>query len=128
LTSGIKGERMQRIRRSHRQGGNKLKKIMLLAAMLAMVLVTAAPALAWTKSATATSSAKTATASMSAASVQYKKTVTATPTAAAAQYQYKTTVTALPKTGGPGPSSGVLALGAGALLVGGGLVARRIVR
>jgi hypothetical protein len=35
--------------------------------------------------------------------------------------------TALPATGGPVPSS-ALALGAGALLVGGGLLARRIVR
>jgi LPXTG-motif cell wall-anchored protein len=37
------------------------------------------------------------------------------------------TATALPSTGGLGPSS-ALALGAGALLVGGGLLARRIIR
>jgi LPXTG-motif cell wall-anchored protein len=36
--------------------------------------------------------------------------------------------TALPSTGGPVPSSSALALGAGALLVAGGLLARRIVR
>jgi hypothetical protein len=59
---------------------------------------------------------------------------TATATAAAAaQYQYATpeataTATALPPTGGSVPFSGALALGAGALLVAGGLLARRIVR
>ena len=58
---------------------------------------------------------------------------TATATAAAAaQYQYATpaataTATALPPTGGSVPFSGALALGAGALLVAGGLLARRIV-
>ncbi len=76
-----------------------------MAAMLAMVLATAVPAVAMTKTVTASPTA-TATA---AASAQY------------AQYT-------LPSTGGPGPFSGALALGAGALLVGGGLVARRIVR
>jgi len=60
-------------------------------------------------------------------------TATATATAeaaAAAQYQYASpTATALPPTGGPAvPFSGALALGAGALLVAGGLLARRIVR
>ncbi len=49
-----------------------------------------------------------------------KPTVSPTATATA-------TPTALPATGGFGPSS-ALALGAGALLVAGGLVARRIVR
>ncbi len=52
----------------------------------------------------------------------HAKTVTATATATA-----KASATALPPTGGPVPSS-ALALGAGALLVGGGLLARRIVR
>ena len=71
------------------------------------------------------------------ASPHAKKTVSATATAtataaAAAQYQYASptaTATALPPTGGPVPSSsGALALGAGALLVAGGLLARRLVR
>ena len=53
-----------------------------------------------------------------AAAVQY---ATGTPTATA-------TATPLPPTGGVVPASSVLALGAGALLVGGGLLARRIVR
>ncbi len=51
--------------------------------------------------------------------------------AAAAQYQYASptaTATALPPTGGSVPFSGALALGAGALLVAGGLLAPRIVR
>ncbi len=51
-----------------------------------------------------------------------KKTVTATATATA-----KATATALPETGGPAVS-GAMALGAGVLLVAGGLLARRIVR
>jgi LPXTG-motif cell wall-anchored protein len=85
--------------------------------------------------------AKTVTASASApAKVQYKaaKTVTASasaaaPTqyqykAAAAQYQYASASAApaaeLPSTGG----SSLIALGAGVLLVAGGLLARRIVR
>jgi hypothetical protein len=58
-----------------------------------------------------------------ATAVQYAAatgTATATATATASP-------TALPPTGGPVPSS-ALALGAGALLVGGGLLARRIVR
>ena len=76
----------------------------------------------------------TATATPSATvagKVQYK-TATATPTAtaaAAAQYQYKATgsATALPATGGASVPSAI-ALGAGALLVAGGLLARRIIR
>jgi hypothetical protein len=63
------------------------------------------------------------TATAAAAHVQYAAatgTATASPTATA-------TATALPPTGGMVPSS-ALALGAGALLVGGGLLARRIVR
>ena len=71
------------------------------------------------------------------ATAHAKKTVSATATAtataaASAQYASPTataTATALPPTGGPVPSSsGALALGAGALLVAGGLLARRIVR
>jgi hypothetical protein len=74
-----------------------------------------------------------------AATAVAKKTVSATATAtataaASAQYASPTatataTATALPPTGGPVPSSsGALALGAGALLVAGGLLARRLVR
>ena len=59
-------------------------------------------------------------------------TATATATAAAAaQYQYAAgtaSPTALPPTGGPVPNSSALALGAGALLVVGGIVARRLFR
>lgn len=66
----------------------------------------------------------TATPSATAAGkVQYK-------TATAAQYhQYKATgsATALPATGGASVTSPI-ALGAGALLVAGGLLARRIIR
>ena len=54
-------------------------------------------------------------------------TATGTPTAsatAAAAAQYKKTATALPDTGGSVPTT-VLAIGAGALLVAGGLLARR---
>src|SRR5829696_6218151 len=102
------------------------------------------------KTATATASAsapakvkKTVTASASApAKVQYKaaKTVTASASApattqykaAAVQYQYATAsagaasapAAELPPTGG----SSLIALGAGVLLVAGGLLARRIVR
>jgi hypothetical protein len=65
-------------------------------------------------------------------------TVTATA-AAAAQYQYATgtatatatataSPTALPPTGGPTGGISVLALGAGALLVASGLLARKIIR
>ena len=72
------------------------------------------------------------------AGVVAKKVVTATATASvAAKVQYhvvkkatattKSTTTALPATGGPAVS-GAMALGAGVLLVAGGLLARRIVR
>ena len=55
-------------------------------------------------------------------------TTTATSTATAtATATASASATALPPTGGPVPSS-ALALGAGALLVGGGLLARRIIR
>jgi LPXTG-motif cell wall-anchored protein len=53
-------------------------------------------------------------------------TVTATSTATASAAS--ASATALPSTGGPAAPSSVLALGAGALLVAGGLLARRIVR
>jgi hypothetical protein len=145
-----------------------LKKLMLLAAMLAMVLAAAAPAIAQgnvlSENAVGTQVGQgnvqcVQNASQDSAQLQYAGAgnnvnvqaiaqecnispaavttvlaATATPTAAAAaQYQYATpeataTATALPPTGGSVPFSGALALGAGALLVAGGLLARRIVR
>ncbi len=140
---------------------------MLLAAMLAMVLAAAAPALAQTANAVAGDDATNAQYTNNAvcqnilgevAAVQYGNvgdleagddlaqaiaqeqnvsvsqvnqclnnfaTATATATAAATG---TATATALPATGGPAAPSSVLALGAGALLVAGGLLARRIVR
>jgi hypothetical protein len=145
-----------------------LKKLMLLAAMLAMVLAAAAPAIAQgnvlSENAVGTQVGQgnvqcVQNASQDSAQLQYAgagnnvnvqaiaqecnispaavttvlaPTATATA-AAAAQYQYAApeataTATALPPTGGSVPFSGALALGAGALLVAGGLLARRIVR
>jgi hypothetical protein len=143
-----------------------LKKVMLLAAMLAMVLAAAVPALAQSvtqvgsgnqacvqtaiqaevgkvqisqygdnvniqniaqecninvaqvQTAVASASA-TASAASAPAAVQYQY---AAP--AAAQYQYSAPAAELPPTGG----SSLIALGAGVLLVAGGLLARRIVR
>jgi LPXTG-motif cell wall-anchored protein len=150
-----------------------LKKVMLLAAMLAMVLAAAVPALAQSvtqvgsdneacvqtavqtevgkvqisqygdnvniqaisqqcnvtveqvSSVVASVSSASASASPAAAQYQYKAP-------AAAQYQYSSpsasasasAAAELPETGG----SSLIALGAGVLLVAGGLVARRIVR
>jgi hypothetical protein len=77
----------------------------------------------------------TATAAAAAQYATATPTATATATAtaaAAAQYQYAAATaspTALPPTGGPvPPNSSALALGAGALLVVGGLLARRLFR
>ena len=144
-----------------------MKKVMLLAAMLAMVLAAAVPAFAQdvtqagngnvacvqqaanveigkvqisqygdniniqqiaqecnitvaevTAIAEAASASATASATASAAAAgQYQY-------AAAAQYQYASAAPELPPTGG----SSLIALGAGVLLVAGGLLARRIVR
>jgi hypothetical protein len=198
LTLGIKSERMQREVVFGCIGGKELRKIMLLAAMVAMVLAAAAPALAQSvdtgdtagddqvnqgDTAVFNAVCQNILGSFEATTGQYggdvdidavggddaaviaevaqeqnvsveqvneclnnfaatahaKKTVSATATAtAAAEVQYASptatataaaTATALPPTGGPVPSSsGALALGAGALLVAGGLLARRIVR
>ncbi len=68
----------------------------------------------------ASASAASAASASASATASATATTTATATASAS-------ATALPSTGGPVPSS-ALALGAGALLVGGGLLARRIVR
>ncbi len=141
----------------------ELKKVMLLAAMLAMVLAAAVPALA--QSVTQVGSGNvacvqtavqaevgkvqisqygdnvniqnisqecnvgvaqvetvvaSATATASAAAAQYQYSAPA-----AVQYQYSASPAAeLPPTGG----SSLIALGAGVLLVAGGLLARRIVR
>ena len=162
-----------------------MRKVMLVAAMLAMVLAAAAPALAqgdvgdvnegddqfnvgdetvYTavcqnllgsfdaaagQYATAVASATAGDNAVAVAEIAQEQNVSveqvneclnaffasASATAAAdVQYHAATgsatasaTATALPATGGMVPSS-VLALGAGALLVGGGLLARRIVR
>ncbi|MDQ3182798.1 MAG: hypothetical protein M3Q62_04500 [Actinomycetota bacterium] len=143
----------------------ELKKVMLLAAMLAMVLAAAVPALA--QSVTQVGSGNVACVQTAVQAEvgkvqisQYGDNVniqnisqecnvgvaqvetvvasaTATATAAAAQYQYSAPAAVqyqysasaspaaeLPPTGG----SSLIALGAGVLLVAGGLLARRIVR
>ncbi len=51
-------------------------------------------------------------------------TASVTPTASAAAAQYEKSATILPDTGGSVPTT-MLAIGVGALLVGGGLLARR---
>ena len=84
------------------------------------------------KAATATASASASAAApvqyKAAAPVQYKAAAPTQYQAAAVQYQYASAATAaapsLPETGG----SSLIALGAGVLLVAGGLLARRIVR
>src|SRR5215211_5017461 len=167
LTLGQSGERMWFPKEEFRQGGIEVRKVMLLAAMLAMVLAAAAPAFAQTAIAGSVQyvdcdqiqaaigeyqnadaedfsavaqelgvsqnqvlacfesvaagrdiNVNTATA---AASAQYaKKTATSTSTSTSSS-------SALPSTGGVSVPSAI-ALGAGVLLVGGGLLARRIVR
>jgi LPXTG-motif cell wall-anchored protein len=84
------------------------------------------------KAATATASASASAAApvqyKAAAPVQYKAAAPTQYQAAAVQYQYASAASAaapsLPETGG----SSLIALGAGVLLVAGGLLARRIVR
>src|SRR5918997_4782364 len=48
LTLGVKGEKMRHVRQSSSKEVRKLRKVMLLAALLAMVLAAAAPAFAQT--------------------------------------------------------------------------------
>ena len=88
--------------------------MMLLATTVLLIALLAGTAMAQSSaSATASASASSATASASVpATAQYDQYATATPTAG---------VTELPATGG----AGVLALLAGVLLVGGGLVVAR---
>jgi hypothetical protein len=135
-----------------------LKKVMLLAAMLAMVLAAAVPALA--QSVTQVGSGNVACVQTAVQAevgkvqisqygdnvniqniaqecnvgVTEAQAVVASATASAAaapaavqyqyQYQYAAPAAELPPTGG----SSLIALGAGVLLVAGGLLARRIVR
>lgn len=89
--------------------------MMLLATTVLLIALLAGTAMAQSSaSATASASAASATASASVpATAQYDQYATATPTAG---------VTELPATGG---GAGVLALLAGVLLVGGGLVVAR---
>ena len=139
-----------------------MKKVMLLAAMLAMVLAAAVPALAQSVTQVGTGNqacvqtavqaevgkvqisqygnnvniqniaqecninvaqvgqvVASASAASAPAAVQYQYKAPA-----AAQYQYASPAAELPPTGG----SSLIALGAGVLLVAGGLLARRIVR
>jgi hypothetical protein len=101
-----------------------VRKVLLLAALCALgALIVAPAALAQDDAASPTATDSVSVTATDSVSV----TATDSVTAAAAQYKKKT-ITALPGTGGPELYSSVLALGAGALLVGGGLVARRIIR
>jgi hypothetical protein len=136
-----------------------LKKVMLLAAMLAMVLAAAVPALAQVTQVGSGNQACVQTAIQAEVGkvqisqygdnvniqniaqecnvnvAQVEEAVTSASPAAAVQYQYEAPAEAqytapaspeaeLPPTGG----SSLIALGAGVLLVAGGLLARRIVR
>ena len=141
--------------------GIKLRKVMLLAAMLAMVLAAAAPAFA--QSAVAGSVQYVDCDEIQAAAGQYQyadaedfsaiaqelgvsqnqvlacfesvaagrdinvNTATASASASAASASASASASALPSTGGVSALSAI-ALGAGVLLVAGGLLARRIVR
>ena len=136
-----------------------MKKVMLLAAMLAMVLAAAVPALAQVTQVGSGNQACVQTAIQAEVGkvqisqygdnvniqniaqecnvnvAQVEEAVTSASPAAAVQYQYEAPAEAqytapaspeaeLPPTGG----SSLIALGAGVLLVAGGLLARRIVR
>src|ERR687886_243625 len=122
-----------------------MKKLMMLAAMLAVVMLAASPALAQDEPAVvADAKAKTATAGGAKAEADCSDQMIeakaggvvakapckappppapkAAPAPAPAQAKQQ-----LPKTGGTSTAS-LFALGAGALLVGGGLLARRFLR
>ena len=88
-----------------------MKKLMLLVAMLAMVLMLAAPAMAQDD--------KAAKQAQKAAKAEAKA-------AKAAQKGDK--MKELPKSGGGPINASLLGLGAGALLVGGGLLVRKVAR
>jgi len=89
-----------------------MKRLTLLAAMLAIVVMTAmaAPAMAQDN--------KAARQAQKAAKVEAK----------AAKAGEKNKMQEMPKTGGVAVDASLLGLGAGALLVGGGLVVRRVTR
>ena len=176
---GVKGEKMQRVKQSSSKEVGKLRKVMLLAAMLAMVLAAAAPALSQTAvggdSAVLQYSCNQIQAAVNtqyqlgegtgavagaaqSLGINQNAVLACFGTAVAAQQSTinvntatadgakKGTVTATAKGGGGGTASAgsasaaaggalpetggasLIALGAGALLVAGGLLARRIVR
>ena len=175
MTLGVKGEKMQRVRQSSSKEVRELRKVMLLAALLAMVLAAAAPAFAQTAvggdaailqyscnqiqaAVNAQYQAGEGTGAVAGAAqslgINQNQVLACFGTAVAAQQSTinvntadgakKGTATAgggggggggggsasaaaggaLPETGG----ASLIALGAGALLVAGGLLARRIVR
>jgi LPXTG-motif cell wall-anchored protein len=96
-----------------------MKKLMLLVAMLAMVLIAAAaPTMAQDDKA-AKQAQKAAKQAQKAAKAEAKA-------AKAAQPSDK--IKEMPKTGGVPINASLLGLGAGALLVGGGLLVRRVTR
>ena len=96
-----------------------MKKLMLLAAMLAMVLIAAAtPTMAQDDKADKQAQ-KAAKQAQKAAKAEAKA-------AKAAQPSDK--IKEMPKTGGVPINASLLGLGAGALLVGGGLLVRRVTR
>ena len=96
-----------------------MKKLMLLVAMLAMVLIAAAtPTMAQDDKA-AKQAQKAAKQAQKAAKAEAKA-------AKAAQPSDK--IKEMPKTGGAPINASLLGLGAGALLVGGGLLVRRVTR
>ncbi len=173
---GVKGEKMQRVKQSSSKEVGKLRKVMLLAALLAMVLAAAAPALAQEAvGGDAVVLQYSCNQIQAAVNTQYQlgegegavagaaqslgidqnQVLACFGTAVAAQQstinvntatadggKKKGTVTATATAGGGGgtataavggalpPTGGasLIALGAGALLVAGGLLARRIVR
>ena len=166
LTLGVEDEKMRRVKQSSGKEVDELRKVMLLAALLAMVLAAAAPAFAQTavggdvavlqyscdqiQAAVNTQyQAGEGTGAVAGAAqslgIDQQQVLACFGTAAAAQDSTiivgddddDGTVTAgnggdataavggaLPDTGG----ASLIALGAGALLVAGGLLARRIVR
>src|SRR5829696_1684179 len=119
-----------------------MKKLMMLAAMLAVAMLAASPALAQDEPAVvADAKAKTATAGgakaeadctdeiieAKAGGVVAKAPCKPAPPPPKAAPAPAPKMKALPPTGGSSVAS-LLALGAGGLLVGGGLLARRLVR
>jgi LPXTG-motif cell wall-anchored protein len=96
-----------------------MKKLMLLVAMLAMVLIAAAAP-------TMAQDDKAAKQAQKAAKQAQKAAKADAKAAKAAQPSDK--MKEMPKTGGVPINASLLGLGAGALLVGGGLLVRRVTR